>query len=106
MWADERMAEACELAYKITGNPTKFHRYEEKQWGESRDVLSKDVAQKLIEREFSITKPSENIHLQITHAVTEWKSGTLNDGNDNFHVNFRKWKFQARDGDENLSCLG
>lgn len=107
MWADERMAEACDLAYKITGNPTKFHRYEEKQWGESTDVLSKDVAQKLSDREFSITKPSENIiHLQITHAVTEWKSGTLAlDGNDDINVNFRKWKFEARDGDEKSIIL-
>jgi len=100
---DELMHEVCDLAYKITGDPEKYRRHKEENWGRSTDELTKDIAQILHDRHINFMSESKDIYLQITNTESAYKSSKINDND--VAVKHRQWKFTAIDGDKSSITL-
>ena len=101
LWECDRMKEFCNLAYEITGDPSKFRPRKEEGWVINIDDLTKDVGSLLFDRGIPIMKPHGNICLLVTHAEMGTKSYEL----DNCTDNIRQWKFTAIDGDNKSIVL-
>ena len=101
LWRDQRMQEANKLVYEIMGDPEKYIPHtNQPDWGLGLDDLTKNVSNRLDQRDFPHMRPSdEPLCLVITNATPcDWGKTKVDDGG-NAVVNFRTWRFGAADGD-------
>ncbi|EJK66323.1 hypothetical protein THAOC_12765 [Thalassiosira oceanica] len=97
LWASPHMEEVRRLAYMITGDPTKWPSFRQREgWGKTVEDLTKAIGKGMYERTLSTNKlDGSPIILQIIQ--TEETSVASDVGNT--HLSTKKWKLAALDGD-------
>lgn len=99
LWGDERMKECVNLANKITSDPEKYRPpVELRDWGVTIDDLTKNVSDRLDQRELPVMQPSEE-KLYLLIATTTQKSNHKQIGDGNVAIDYRTWRILAADGD-------
>ncbi|EJK74881.1 hypothetical protein THAOC_03417 [Thalassiosira oceanica] len=97
LWASPHMEEVRRLAYMITGDPTKWPSFRQREgWGKTIKDLTKAIGKGMYEGTLSTNKlDGSPIILQIIQ--TEETSVASDIGNT--HLSTKKWKLAALDGD-------
>ncbi|KAL7545350.1 hypothetical protein ACHAWF_015516 [Thalassiosira exigua] len=103
LWGDDYMKEFRNIAYEITGDPSKYcPRRDEKGFGRGNDILTKNIGALLHDKRLlEIETQAKPVYLQITHAENAMQRNEIDDCS----VTVRKWKFMAQDGDNKSIML-